>query len=66
MSQEVCSDAVFRLVRDSDAGHYYVQCGFGNHFRSFSAFKLGKMDVIRERAKVEAQQAAAPAEPTQQ
>lgn len=58
MSQEVCSDAHFRVVRDGEAGHYYLQVGFGDHYRSFSAFKLGKFDVLREQAKVEAQKAA--------
>ena len=63
MSQEVCSDAHFRVVRDGEAGHYYLQVGFGNHYRSFSAFKLGKFDVLRDQAKQEAlQQQAAPAE----
>ena len=66
MSQEVCSDAHFRVVRDAEAGHYYLQVGFGDHYRSFSAFKLGKFDVLREQAKVEAQRQAAPAEPTEQ
>ena len=66
MSQEVCSDARFRVVRDADAGHYYLQVGFGDHFRHFGAFKLGKFDVLREQAKVEAQQQASPpAEPQQ-
>ena len=66
MSQEVCSDAKFRVVRDAEAGHYYLQVGFGNHYRSFTAFKLGKFDVLREQAKVEAQRAETPAEPTEQ
>ena len=56
MSQEICSDAKFRVVRDSEAGHYYLQVGFGDHYRSFGTFKLGKFDQLREMAKVEAQQ----------
>lgn len=66
MSQEVCSDARFRVVRDGDAGHYYLQVGFGNHYRSFAAFKLGKFDVLRDQAKQEALQQPQPsAEPDQ-
>lgn len=66
MSQEVCNDARFRVVRDAEAGHYYVQVGFGDHFRAFSAFKLGKFDVLREQARVEAQQAQAASAPPEQ
>ena len=66
MSQEVCTDAVFRLVRDSDAGHYFVQVGFGDHFRSFSALKLGKMDVFRDQAKQEALKTQVPAADSQE
>ena len=68
MSQDVCSDATFRVVRDSEAGHYYLQVGFGNYFRSFNAFKLGKLDALREQAKVDAaqQQAQQQQQPTEQ
>lgn len=57
MSYEVASDASFRVVRDSDAQLYYLQVGFGDHYRTFASMKTGKLDQMREMAKVEAQQA---------
>lgn len=63
MGYEVIPEATFRVVRDADQGHYFVQAGFGSHFRSFASFKLGKMDQLRDLAKQEAQQQ--PAETTE-
>lgn len=51
MSQEVVQGAEFRLVRDADAGHYYIQVGVDGAWRSFGAMKLGKLDFLREQAK---------------
>lgn len=66
MAYEVLSDAKFRVVRDSDGGAYHIQVGFGNHFRTFAGLKLGKLDQLRELARLEAvSQQAAPAEPTE-
>lgn len=56
MGYEVVPEAKFRVVRDAEQGHYFVQAGFGSHFRSFASFKLGKMDQLRDLAKQEAQQ----------
>lgn len=53
MALEVCDDAVFRLVRDGDNGLYYVQVGFGDHFRTFGALKTGKLDQLRAQAQEE-------------
>ena len=63
MGYEVIPEAKFRVVRDAEQGHYFLQAGFGDHFRSFASFKLGKMDMLRDLAKQEAQQT--PAEPSE-
>ena len=55
MGYEVIPEAKFRVVRDAEQGHYFVQAGFGSHFRSFASFKMGKMDQLRDLAKQEAQ-----------
>lgn len=60
MSQEVMTDASFRLVRDDDQGLYLVQVGFGQHFRTFAAMKTGKLDQLRAQAQKDA---AAPTPP---
>lgn len=65
MGYEVIPEAKFRVVRDSEQGHYFLQCGFGDHFRSFASFKLGKMDQLRDLAKQEAQQSPSPDQPSE-
>ena len=60
MGYEVVPEAKFRVVRDAEQGHYFLQAGFGDHFRSFASFKLGKMDMLRDLAKQEAQQTPQP------
>jgi len=50
MGYEVLPDAKFRVVRDAELGHYHLQVGFGNHFRSFYTLKTGKLDQLRAQA----------------
>lgn len=51
MSQEVVQGAEFRLVRDGEAGHYYLQVGVEGAWRTFAGMKLGKFDHLREQAR---------------
>jgi len=57
MSYEVLPDAKFRVVRDAELGHYHLQVGFGNHFRSFYTLKTGKLDQLRAAAAQDAREA---------
>lgn len=50
MASEVFDNCPVRVVRDEDAGHYYLQVGVGGVFRTFGGFKLGKLDQLRREA----------------
>ena len=56
MGYEVLPDAKFRVVRDAELGHYHLQVGFGNHFRSFYTLKTGKLDQLRAQAAQDARE----------
>jgi hypothetical protein len=58
MSYETIPDAHFRVVRDAENGHYHLQVGFGNHYRSFVTMKAGKLDQLRAQAAADARQAS--------
>jgi len=47
MSQQTFDNCPIRVVRDEDAGLYYVQVGVDGVFRNINAFKLGKLDQLR-------------------
>lgn len=47
MSQQVVEGAEFRLVRDEEAGLYYIQVVVDGAARSFASMKLGKLDQLR-------------------
>ena len=57
MSYEVLNDAHFRVVRDAEAGSYHLQVGFGDHYRTFSTMKTGKLDQLRAQAAADARAA---------
>ena len=65
MAQEIITDPQFRLVRDEEAGAYYLQVGVDGAFRNFSALKLGKLDQLRAQAHAQARTQTTAAPPSE-
>ena len=64
MAQVTFDNCPLRVIRDDEVGAYLIQVGVDGVYRTFSGFKLGKLDQLR--ADAAAQQASQPTEqPTQ-
>lgn len=50
MADETFDNCPVRVVRDETAGQYFLQVGVDGIYRTFSAFKLGKLDQLRAQA----------------
>lgn len=64
MASETFDNCPVRVVRDEDVGAYLIQVGVNGVYRTFSGFKLGKLDQLRSDAA--AQQQSQPETPVAQ
>lgn len=50
MADQTFDNCPVRVVRDEEAGYYLIQVGVDGVYRTFSGFKLGKLDQMRSDA----------------
>jgi fluoride ion exporter CrcB/FEX len=54
MADEVFDSVPIRVVRSEDQGAYLIQIGVEGAYRTFASMKLGKLDFLRDQARVAA------------